>query len=212
MSGSEDEWEDLVRRLEATESGVSEEGPQAGRDQDQGPLPDDAGHGPGHASPQSPGGSTPPGPAASGGSGSSGSSGNAGNASSSGPFSFKVDPASGFHHPGAASHSGVGDGRPGGITPRGPRDSDEPDDDPFVTDFVPPEAEPLLVGRPDRVIAWIIATGMPLLLLVLLIFARNAVPPLLWPVMLVSTLAAWVYLVWKLPVDREEDGDNGARI
>ncbi|RKW70987.1 hypothetical protein [Galactobacter caseinivorans] len=203
MSGSEDEWEDLVRRLEATESGVSEEGPEPARDQDQGPLPDDAGHGPGHASPHSPGGPSTPGTTSPGGSG---------NAGSSGPFSFKVDPASGFQRPGAASPSGLGNGHPGGITPRGPRDSDEPDDDPFVTDFVPPEAEPLLVGRPDRVIAWIIATGMPLLLLVLLIFARNAVPPLLWPVMLVSTLAAWVYLVWKLPVDREEDGDNGARI
>lgn len=184
MSGSSDEWEDLVRRLEATDSGVAEPDPDVAEPGPQASAPHgEAGTRPRGETPEEQRAEppaaprTPPRPV--------------------GPFDFKIDPASGHEPPGAAP---------------GPRDFQTPDLDPFVSDFVPPEAEPLLVGRPDRVIAWIVAAGMPLLVLFLLIFARDAVPALLWPVMLVSTLASWVYLVWKLPSDREDDGDNGAQI
>lgn len=223
MSGSADEWEDLVRRLEATDSGVS--GPPTsprGQDDetalaDTTSLPDGAGPGASNAS------SSDSETRATGADTGAGGAGESADADASAPppgpralgsFDFKIDPASGFGAPGTSpgTRRGAAPGNQPGAAAPGPRDSEEPDFDPFVDDFVPPEAEPLLVGRPDRVIAWIVAVGMPLLVLFLLIFVRGSVPALLWPVMLISALASWVYLVWKLPAERPDDGDNGARV
>lgn len=116
-------------------------------------------------------------------------------------FDFRVDPALG---PDAAAPP----------TPQtsGPRDWDAPDEDPFVTDFTPPEPEPVLSGRPDRVLAWMCAVGAPLLIVVLLIFWQSVVPPLAWTVLVGASVLGWGYLLWKLPHERRDEGDDGARL
>lgn len=171
MSGGQDEWEDLVRRLEATDSGAHEPGPIPN-----GPPPASPGPFSDAAHPVDPTAPIPP-----------------DSARAVAGFDFKVDPAAA-----AGSH--------------GPRDWEAPDEDPFVTDFDPGEPEPILVGRPDRVIAWILGATLPLLMIVLLVVGGSRVPRLLWPVMLAAMLAAWGYLIWRMPHERQDDGDNGARL
>lgn|GEM_PF-2841379 len=165
MSDHQDEvWEDLVRRLEATDSGRTEA------------------EEPGPTTPGTPGDEPPRAVAG---------------------FDFRVDPALGA----PAGHHAVG--------PWGPRDGAGPRD--WVAaeakeDFEPAEPAPLLAGRPDRVVAWLAGIFLPLALVVLALFWRSATPPLLWPILGVGTLASWAYLVWRMPTERRDDGDDGARV
>ena len=170
MSRAEDDaWEDLVRRLEATDSGFSEADTPADK-----PATTDL-----------PGGTSTAPRAVAG-------------------FDFRVDPALGESLDAAAFGA-----RGAAGTPPGPRDWEAAEED---GDFIPPEPEPLLSGRPDRVVAWLAGIALPLLLLVLALFWREGTPRLLWPILALGSLAAWGYLVWKMPTQRHDDGDDGARV
>jgi hypothetical protein len=104
----------------------------------------------------------------------------------------------------------------GPLTPRGPRDWDEPDPEELGAtdegDFVPEAPGPVLAGRPDVVIACMAAVAIPVLMLVLMIFVPDRVPRLGWAVMGLSAVGALVYLAWRLPRHRSDDSDDGARV
>lgn len=172
-------WEDLVRRLQATDSSPArhdDDAPGAGHDPRHGP-----GHGAGHAwsDDGAPGAGRPAEPGA-------GRDLEAGGAD-------------------AASRSAGPAGGPGS----GPRDWDAapPDDD-----FVPPEPDPVLAGDPSLVLGWIAAVGLPVLMVLLVVLLPSRVPPLGWIVLIAASLAAWLYLAWRLPRERKDDGDDGARV
>ncbi|WP_147391587.1 hypothetical protein [Galactobacter valiniphilus] len=189
-------WDDLVRRLEAMDGGDTT-------------PPDDAPHPAGEASPPAgpASGDAPFGPRSSAGSGARPSdpplAGPADGPRAVAGFDFQVDPAL-FGPSRGASAAGASGGS-------GPRDwslAEDPDEG----SFEPPEPEPILAGRPDRVVAWVAAIGLPLLMIAMTIFWAGSTPPLLWPVLLIGALGAWAYLFWRLPQDRADDGDDGARI
>lgn len=104
----------------------------------------------------------------------------------------------------------------GPLAPRGPRDWDEPDEEELAAsgegDFVPEAPDPVLSGRPDVVIASIAAVGIPILMLVLMILVPDRVPGLGWATMGLATIGALLYLAWRLPRNRSDDTDDGARV
>ncbi|MGO4249024.1 hypothetical protein AB4Y87_17560 [Paenarthrobacter sp. RAF54_2] len=92
--------------------------------------------------------------------------------------------------------------------PSGPRDfeADDDDDGAFV-----PEEPPSLVGTdPLTMLAWIGAVGGPLALLFTAMFWRSA-PLLAILGIVVAFAASVVYLIMRLPHEKNED-DDGARI
>ncbi|MCX6500011.1 MAG: hypothetical protein NTU93_14615 [Arthrobacter sp.] len=90
---------------------------------------------------------------------------------------------------------------------RGPRDY-EPDDD--GGDFVPEEPPSLAGSDPMTVLAWLGAVGGPIALLLSAIFWRSA-PPLAVAGMVVAFAASVVFLIMKLPQEKDEH-DDGARV
>ncbi|MCZ9883889.1 hypothetical protein [Arthrobacter sp. B2a2-09] len=92
----------------------------------------------------------------------------------------------------------------GGAT--GPRDYDVEDENGFV-----PEEPPSLAGtEPLTMLAWLGAVGGPLALLFTAMFWRSA--PLLAVMGILATfLASVVYLIMKLPQEKDEN-DDGARV
>lgn len=104
--------------------------------------------------------------------------------------------------PGTADDAPTGRG-----TMTGPRDY-EPDDDDGA--FVPEEPPSLAGSDPLTVLAWLGAVGGPVALLLSVIFWRSA--PLLAIVGMVAAFAASVvFLIMKLPQEKDED-DDGARV
>ena len=102
----------------------------------------------------------------------------------------------------AEEPAGGGDGS--GAT--GPRDYDVEDENGFV-----PEDPPSLAGtEPLTMLAWIGAVGGPLALLFTAMFWRSA-PLLAVMGILVTFLASVVYLIMKLPQEKDEN-DDGARV
>ncbi|WP_028266700.1 hypothetical protein [Arthrobacter sp. MA-N2] len=105
---------------------------------------------------------------------------------------------------GAAEGPGTGEGEGGGTA--GPRDYDVEDENGFV-----PEDPPSLAGtEPLTMLAWIGAVGGPLALLFTAMFWRSA-PLLAVMGILVAFLASVVYLIMKLPQEKDEN-DDGARV
>jgi hypothetical protein len=101
----------------------------------------------------------------------------------------------------------AGDAAAGRNPPAGPRDY-EPDDDDGA--FVPEEPPSLAGSDPLTVLAWLGAVGGPIALLLCVIFWRSA--PLLAIVGMVAAFAASVvFLITKLPQEKDED-DDGARV
>lgn len=89
----------------------------------------------------------------------------------------------------------------------GPRDY-EPDDDDGA--FVPEEPPSLAGADPLTVLAWLGAVGGPIALLLSAMFWRSA--PLLAVVgMVVAFAASVVFLIMKLPQEKD-DHDDGARV
>lgn len=89
----------------------------------------------------------------------------------------------------------------------GPRDY-EPDDDDGA--FIPEEPPSLADSDPLTVLAWLGAVGAPIALLLSAIFWRSA--PLLAVVgMVVAFAASVVFLIMKLPHEKDEH-DDGARV
>lgn len=96
--------------------------------------------------------------------------------------------------------------------PSGPRDwspGEEADNE--DTDYVPEEPPSVFSGRPDRVLAWIVVAGLPLLMLVCVIF-KVALPSFAWWVFIAAELGALLYLGWTLPRHRRDPWDDGARV
>ncbi|WP_442542852.1 hypothetical protein ACSBOX_13160 [Arthrobacter sp. KN11-1C] len=106
---------------------------------------------------------------------------------------------SGMSKRGAADESG-------GSGAAGPRDYDVDDENGFV-----PEDPPSLAGtEPLTMLAWLGAVGGPLALLFTAMFWRSA--PLLAVMGILATfLASVVYLIMKLPQEKDEN-DDGARV
>ncbi|MBT2532855.1 hypothetical protein J7E83_12120 [Arthrobacter sp. ISL-48] len=109
----------------------------------------------------------------------------------------------------AASPAGSVQGNQGldGATTEGPRDyAVEDDDGAFV-----PEEPPSLAGTdPLTMLAWLGAVGGPVALLLSVMFWRSA--PLLAVLGIVAVFVlAVVYLIMKLPQEKDDD-DDGARV
>ncbi|QNE14232.1 hypothetical protein [Pseudarthrobacter sp. NBSH8] len=116
-----------------------------------------------------------------------------------------------------AATSGAGDGAQagegtagygeGGNEAFGPRDYAVEDD---AGDFVPEEPPSLAGTDPLTMLAWLGAIGAPLALLLAAMFWRSA--PLLAIVgMVAAFILAVVYLIMKLPQEKDEN-DDGARV
>ncbi len=113
--------------------------------------------------------------------------------------------------PGASGHAdaGVGTGgdSQGGPAAFGPRDYTAEDD---AGDFVPEEPPSLAGTDPLTMLAWLGAIGAPIALLLAVMFWRSA--PLLAIVGMVAVfILAVVYLIMKLPQEKDEN-DDGARV
>jgi len=92
-------------------------------------------------------------------------------------------------------------------TDAGPRDYDVDDDG---DDFVPEEPPSLAGTDPLTMLAWLAAVGGPVALLLSAMFWRSA--PLLAVLGIVAAFVlGTVYLIMKLPQDKDED-DDGARV
>ncbi|MHC6220351.1 hypothetical protein [Arthrobacter sp. MMS24-S77] len=105
---------------------------------------------------------------------------------------------------GAPEGPGAHAGEETGAT--GPRDYGVEDEDGFV-----PEDPPSLAGtEPLTMLAWIGAVGGPLALLFTAMFWRSA-PLLAVMGILAAFLASVVYLIMKLPQEKDEN-DDGARV
>lgn len=90
--------------------------------------------------------------------------------------------------------------------PEGPRDYEVDDDDAFV-----PEDPPSLAGiDPLTMLAWLGAVGAPVALVLSAMFWRSA-PLLAILGMVVIFVGAVVYLIMKLPQEKDEN-DDGARV
>ncbi|QHK18774.1 hypothetical protein GU243_02155 [Pseudarthrobacter psychrotolerans] len=106
-----------------------------------------------------------------------------------------------------AAMTGAGDGGQGGAAELGPRDYAVEDD---AGDFVPEEPPSLAGTDPLTMLAWLGAIGAPLALLLTVMFWRSA--PLLAIVgMVAAFILAVVYLIMKLPQEKDEN-DDGARV
>lgn len=75
--------------------------------------------------------------------------------------------------------------------------------------FVPPEPGPVLGGDPLLTMAWFGAAGIPVGLLLVLIFWRDAPTVLLQSAGVVFLLSC-ALLVWRMPHRRDDDGGPGA--
>lgn len=123
-------------------------------------------------------------------------------ASASRPFR-DFDPL-GLARRGAADEPGGPEGEGSGAT--GPRDFEVEDEAGFV-----PEDPPSLAGtEPLTMLAWLGAVGGPLALLFTAMFWRSA-PLLAVMGILAAFLASVVYLIMKLPQEKDEN-DDGARV
>jgi hypothetical protein len=99
-----------------------------------------------------------------------------------------------------------GPGQPGSVT-GGPRDYEAEDDDGA---FVPEEPPSLAGTDPLTMLAWLGAVGAPIALVLSAMFWRSA--PVLAVVGIVAVFVlAVVYLVMKLPQEKDEN-DDGARV
>lgn len=119
------------------------------------------------------------------------------------PAPAPVEPPAGSR---AASLRGSDDAA-AGQGASGPRDY-EPDDDDGA--FVPEEPPSLAGSDPLTMLAWLGAVGGPIALMLSAIFWRSA--PLLAVVgMVVAFAASVVFLIMKLPQEKDEN-DDGARV
>ncbi len=106
------------------------------------------------------------------------------------------------------SRSGTGQAHPDAAgAPAGPRDYGVDDDEGA---FVPEEPPSLAGTDPLTMLAWLAAVGGPVALLLSAMFWRSA--PLLAVVGIVAAFVlGTVYLIMKLPQEKDED-DDGARV
>jgi hypothetical protein len=101
----------------------------------------------------------------------------------------------------------AGDGGQSGAPDLGPRDYGVEDDG---GDFIPEEPPSLAGTDPLTMLAWLGAIGAPVALLLAAMFWRSA--PLLAIVGMVAVfILAVVYLIMKLPQEKDEN-DDGARV
>ncbi|HET7138967.1 MAG TPA: hypothetical protein VFI36_02300 [Arthrobacter sp.] len=186
-------WLDLVARLEAqpaTDTGAADAGHAAGPGA--GPGADSAG-------------------AVSQGPGATGPDATAGRAASFRDFDPLGLAGPAPTEPSAAERQAAvpraGDGGPAGTPDPGPRDYDVEDDG---GDFIPEEPPSLAGTDPLTMLAWLGAIGAPVALLLSAMFWRSA--PLLAIVGMVAVfILAVVYLIMKLPQEKDEN-DDGARV
>lgn len=93
----------------------------------------------------------------------------------------------------------------------GPRDYAAEGNDPFVPDDFVPEEPPSLAGAdPMTVLAWLGAVGGPIALVLSTMFWRSA-PMLAILGMVAAFAASVVFLIMKLPGEKDEH-DDGARV
>ena len=104
---------------------------------------------------------------------------------------------------GLSGGTDAGDAAPG----TGPRDYEAAEDD---GGFVPEEPPSLAGTEPKLMLAWVGAVGSPLALLFTAMFWRSAPLPAVLG-MVAAFLAAVVYLIMRLPREKD-DHDDGARI
>ncbi|MDQ4489763.1 hypothetical protein RBS60_06070 [Sinomonas sp. ASV486] len=145
-------------------------------------------------------------------------------------------PRSGLIHPDAPSNVEPTDGDPGalgddgagfsrfdplgisggrsessgsGVSGRGPAGDEH---DGLPGDFVPDEPEPVLAGAdPVSVLAWSGALGGPVALLVCALVWRG-VPGFVIVLLVAAFIAGVGTLIMRLPRNKDDDGDDGARI
>jgi hypothetical protein len=108
----------------------------------------------------------------------------------------------------AAENAPQGSGAPGSAGSEGPRDYGTEDDEDGA--FVPEEPPSLSATDPLTMLAWIGAVGVPVALVLSAMFWRSA-PLLAILGMVVTFVGAVVYLIMKLPQEKDEN-DDGARV
>lgn len=93
----------------------------------------------------------------------------------------------------------------------GPRDWEPGPEDPRDGEFVPPDPEIRLDGDPARVLGWALVVIGTITVMVA-IFLHSVVPSATLPAGLGIGLLGALLLLWRLPKDRDDEWDNGARI
>lgn len=106
-----------------------------------------------------------------------------------------------------AATPGTGDDGQAGAAASGPRDYAAEDD---AGDFIPEEPPSLAGTDPLTMLAWLGAIGAPIALLLAVMFWRSA-PMLAIVGMVAMFILAVVYLIMKLPQEKDEN-DDGARV
>lgn len=99
----------------------------------------------------------------------------------------------------------------GGPPPSGPRDWQPGPEDPTDGDFVPPDPELRLDGDPARILGWVLVILGTAVVIVAVIFSR-VLPSITLPIGMGMGLIGALLLIWRLPKDRDDEWDNGARV
>lgn len=94
--------------------------------------------------------------------------------------------------------------------PTGPRAwSPDPDLEEAENHFVPPDPGPVLGGDPLLTMAWAVAVGAPLVVVLSVILWRQGVPAIVLQVAGVAFLAAVGLLLWRMPHDQDDEDRSG---
>ncbi len=96
-----------------------------------------------------------------------------------------------------------------GSGPSGPRDFAAEDSWPDGDEFVPEDPPLLSSVEPALMLAWTGAVGGPIVLLLTALFWRGAPLTAIIAMIAVFVVSA-AYLMFRLPTERDDDGDNGA--
>ncbi|MCY0904221.1 hypothetical protein [Arthrobacter sp. H14-L1] len=113
-------------------------------------------------------------------------------------------------HSGARGNGADADTGPAaGTGPPGPRDYAAEDQWPDGEEFVPEDPPPLSAVEPALMLAWTGAVGGPIVLLLTALLWRGAPLTAIIAMIAVFVVSA-AYLMFRLPSQRNDDGDDGA--
>ncbi|GAA2247314.1 hypothetical protein GCM10010401_21330 [Rarobacter faecitabidus] len=95
--------------------------------------------------------------------------------------------------------------------PLGPRDWEPGPDDPGEDEFIAPDPEVRLDGDPSRVLGWaVLLTGIVTVLVCIVLL--RVIPGIVLTIGSVMILVGAAILLWRLPRNRDDEWDTGARV
>lgn len=102
------------------------------------------------------------------------------------------------------------EGDPAPPGPTGPRTwAPDPDVEEAENHFVPPDPGPVLGGDPLLTMAWVVAVGAPVAVVLSVILWREDVPSLALQVAGLAFLVAVGLLLWRMPHDHDDEDRSG---